>query len=93
MEREEYLRKLKELELSQAKQRKDLAIEYAKLNNPYNVGDIISDHIGTIKIESISFDWGWNNSPQCVYNGVILKKDLTPNKLNKKTSVYQSNIQ
>jgi len=89
---EQYLQMLKDLENDFNKERRKLAVRYAQANNPYKIGDIISDHSDTIKIENIGFDWGYNNNPSCVYTGVILKKDLTPNKLNKKTSIYQINI-
>lgn len=70
---------------------KDLALQYAKENNPYIVGDVITDHVHTIIIESIGY-WLALGEPQCAYTGVWLKKDGNPNKLGEKHTVYQSNI-
>lgn len=92
MKHEQYLQMLIDLENEFNTERKKLAVRYAQANNHYKIGDIISDNSNTIKIEKISFDWGFNNNPSCIYSGVILKKDLTPNKLNKKTSIHQINI-
>jgi hypothetical protein len=65
-------------------------ITYCKANNPYKIGDIFTDHIGSIKIEKIIFDLS-SNELCCVYFGVELKKDLTPRKDNSKRNAWQSN--
>lgn len=69
-----------------------LHIEYANENNPHKVGDVISDHSITIKIQKISVSFGSQRIPQCVYDGIILKKDGTPNVRGKTDTVYQANI-
>ena len=62
---------------------------YCNYNNPYKVGDVFTDHIGSIIIESISDHFTGN--PCCVYYGVELKKDGTPRKDGSKRHAYQSN--
>jgi hypothetical protein len=62
--------------------------EYCLSNNPYNIGDIFTDHWGSIKIVSISCKYTLDK-PCCVYTGIILKKDCTPAKNNKKREAYQ----
>lgn len=90
---EEYKNKIKEIE-AEANHRKKLLMKvYCDANNPYKVGDIVKDHIGSIQIESIAYDYGSSYSaPCCVYKGPVLKKDLTPVKRGEKRSCYQSNI-
>ena len=57
------------------------------------IGDIVTDHTGSVKVERITFYRGFNDSlPVCVYHGIELKKDLTPTKKGDKREVYQNNI-
>ena len=78
------------------KKERRLAYIFATSNNTVKVGDIITDHIGSIKVEKIS--WGYFGSsgnislPSCVYNGVVLKKDKTPTKRGNNRKVYQINL-
>lgn len=88
---EEYETKEKELESNYIKERNALARYYAIIHNPYKIGDIITDHKETIKIEVIKVYLDFKN-PCCCYSGTILNKDLTPNKKNKKSNIYQNNI-
>lgn len=87
----EYKEKLAELEKVQKLERAELMKSYVKANNPYKIGDIVSDHCTTIKIESMGFDWGYYN-PCATYFGVEINKDGKPNKRGNKSRVYQSNI-
>lgn len=63
--------------------------EYCDRNNPYKVGDIFTDHIGSIIIESIKYYP--IDKPCCVYYGIELKKDGTPRKDSSKRQAWQSN--
>ena len=83
MNKEELKKVLKKLQEEYYLKIKDLKKTFALSNNPYKVGDIISDHIGTIKIESIGvYINGLNDGlPECTYHGPELKKDLTPKKM------------
>ena len=71
-----------------------LCSKYATIHNPYKVGDIVKDHVGSVKIEKISFTIQYGtNIPYCIYFGLELKKDLTPRKGLSKRSVHQINVQ
>jgi hypothetical protein len=48
--------------------------EYLDANNPYKVGDIVTDHIGSIRITEIRYS---HNPLSCVYYGIVLKADRT----------------
>jgi hypothetical protein len=94
MERKELEEKENELKLEYESKLKELKKQFAFLNNPYKIGDIFTDHIGCIKIETIKASFGLHNSyslPSCVYFGVELKKDMTPKKNNPKRQAWQSN--
>jgi hypothetical protein len=75
---------------------KSLAKEYAISNNPYKIGDVVTDHMGSIKIEQIKFYFSTlpNSSlfPSCTYFGIEVTKRGEPKKGGKKRSVYQENL-
>lgn len=92
MKFEELEIELKKLELDYENQKRQLLKEFCDKNNPYKIGDIFTDHIGSIKIERIkySFSLHWRK-PCCVYHGIELKKDLTPTKKLKTREAWQTN--
>lgn len=94
MEYSDFQTKLKALKDEAKKKEQDLFIEYAYANNTLKPGDIVTDHIGSIKIEKISVHVSYLSEPKpmCIYIGIELKKDLTPTKVRKERTVYQSNI-
>jgi hypothetical protein len=92
MNHEEYLQKLKELESEFENKKVKLMKDFVRANNPYKIGDKITDHIGTIIIEKLGFSWGYLKNPCATYSGIELKKDGTPNKKGTKRQVHQSNI-
>lgn len=63
--------------------------EYCDRNNPYKMGDVFTDHIGSIIIESIKYYP--IDKPCCIYYGTELKKDGTPRKDGSKRQAWQSN--
>jgi hypothetical protein len=70
-----------------------LAKEFALSNNTVKAGDIVTDHIGSIRVEKIKWTKGYGSDyPGCVYFGTELKKDLTPTKKGEKRDVYQYNL-
>jgi hypothetical protein len=91
MTREQYYAELKEVELAYEKAKKEVYRKYAFANNPYKLGEFITDHVATIQIEKIraykSFDL-----PQCVYTGTQYNKDGSVTKKQIHNTVYQSNI-
>lgn len=85
MTKEEYIARLEEIKKKCQKEVNELGVEYAKSNNPYQVGDTIKDHMGAMVIERVqtvlsAFVQISYNIPTCRYYGVQLKKDGTPKK-------------
>ena len=91
MTREEYDQKRKELRAKHEMSLKHLAVEYAKSNNPYNVGDIITDHYQTGRITEIKY-YTSEERPECVYICDNLTKKGTIKVNDPVTKIYQSNI-
>lgn len=87
---EDYKSRLRQLAIDYEKAKQNLAREYALANNPYKVGDIFTDHIGSIAIERIGVYLS-SDAPHCVYNGLELKKDGTSTKRGNKRDAHQSN--
>lgn len=92
MTKEEYTAAQKELAEKHRIERLELAKEYALSNNQYKAGDIITDHIGSIRIERVGFYIGLNNNPECTYYGDNLLKSGAISKREPKRTVHQSNI-
>jgi len=93
MTKKEYQSQIKTINTEANEKKKEVMREYAMSNNPYNIGDIVKDHQQTIKVDDIKIQISSETSmPQCVYYGILLKKDGTPYKSGKKEYVYQSNI-
>lgn len=93
MTKEEYDKQVKDLETEFQNKVRDLCHRYAKENNPYNIGDTISDNIGTIVITKLRI----YRSPLCKYpsieyTGTILNKNGKPNKRLETRTAYQQNI-
>ena len=91
MTTEEYKTKIRELKSNLEQQELELMKEFVRSNNPYKVGDIVTDHIGRLKIEKMSYSWGFGN-PEAVYYGTELKKDGTVCKKQTGRALFQSNI-
>lgn len=92
MNPQEYKDRLSTLEDEFENKKKELIKECALSNNPYKNGDIVADHIGSIRIEKIMVSLGSDRKPTCVYYGPELKKDLTPRKDGSKRQVWQVNL-
>lgn len=91
---EEFKEEVKQIRLREEKAIRDLAIKYAFENNTYSIGDLVTDHAKTIRIEKFNVSGVYGSSePQMVYTGVWLTKNREPNKKGEKHTVYSSNIQ
>ncbi|MCP4651286.1 MAG: hypothetical protein GY853_14555 [PVC group bacterium] len=69
--------------------------QYALSNNPYGIGDVISDRHGQVtRIEKIHVIpiFGEEDGVQCAYTGPKLKKDGTPYKRGGVVTINQNNI-
>jgi hypothetical protein len=93
MTQEEYKSKFDEINNDFQLKLKSLAKEYAISNNPYKIGDVVTDHMGSIKIEQIQFTLGGGKYlPECAYTGIELTKKGEPNKRGTKRRIYLSNL-
>jgi len=83
--KEEYTEKLTGLHEKHRQENLKLDRDYALANNTVQVGDIITDHIGSIRVEQIKFTVGlsFRDFPCCVYFGIVLTKSGKPNKREK----------
>ena len=92
MTQQEYEEKTLVLKKEHETQMHNLAREFALSNNPVKLQDIVTDHIGSIKVDKIGLSIH-NQKPSCFYSGMVLKKDLTPTKKFERRNVYQINLQ
>ena len=89
---QEYKEKQKELKAEYTKKEQALDIEFANANNLHKVGDIVTDHVGSIEVERISYGYSILSIPCVIYIGTELKKDGTKKKNNSVRSVYSTNL-
>jgi hypothetical protein len=93
MTEQEYTERKKQLEKQLQLDLAKLRREYAEIHNPYKVGDVITDHYHSIRIESMVAMGGYYDQyPYMLYRGVELKKDGTPTKRQVNTEMHQINI-
>ena len=92
MEYQEYEDRLIELKVEFELKKTKLVKEYVDSNNPYKIGDKVTDHACSIIIEKIKYHISLQGTPCAVYYGSELKKDGTPKKNGNKTYVYQINL-
>ena len=93
MNKEEFNEKINEAKTKYNKEYRELCKEYALSNNPYKIGQVVSDNKNTIEIKEIkvihSFMSGY---PSCFYTGPLLEKDGKPYKNGAWETIYQTNI-
>ena len=94
MEYQEYEDRLIELKVEFELKKTKLVKEYVDSNNPYKIGDKVTDHYQnvSIRIEKIKYHISLSGFPCAVYYGPELKKDGTPKKNGNKMYVYQCNL-
>lgn len=96
MTEKEYRNMLTEYDAQCLFNKRNLAKQFALSNNTVVIGDIITDHIGSIVVSKISVSIGsltmYGSMPQCVYDGIELLKSGKENAKGKTRSVWQSNI-
>lgn len=91
---EELKQKIDEIEKQSALDKKAVIRQYCDEKNPYKLGDVFTDHIGSIKIDKMGYSYGNSFGPDracMVYEGVELKKDGSPKKNNPRRMAWQSN--
>ncbi len=95
MNRKELLQKCKEIEKECANNILDLRKQYAIEHDPVKIGDIVTDHYHTIKVEKKFFKIEFTTALLMMgYQGVELTKKGTPKKIQPypKNPVYQKCI-
>ena len=93
MNKDDYFKRLKELETEYKKSIRQLNYDYALANNTIQIDDIIEGNGYIIQVKKIFPCMPFMSViPECFYQGIQLKKDL---KISKRPSidnrVYQSN--
>ena len=91
MTKDQYNEEMKRLEVIHNNNKSELYKKFALANNPYKIGDMITDHMATIKIEKIIVYKG-SYLPQCAYTGIQYNKDGKINKKQDHNTIYQQNI-
>lgn len=92
MTKEEYYSKLDSLKKEMKHKEQLIVTEYALSNNPVNIGDIVTDHRCTIKVEKFIPFRSCGDLPICLYKGRRFTKKGVPTKREEIETVYQSNL-
>lgn len=67
--------------------------EFAFSNSVAKVGDIVTDHIGSVLVSHIKFSTSaYGGNPTCVYFGIELTKKMQPKKYGAVRGVWQENL-
>lgn len=91
MTKEEFQTKRAELKRNHELEDVALQKQFALVNNPFKIGDIVESYTGRILIDKIIVNPSTYNLPSCIYEGLKLKKDNTPFKKGERERAYQSN--
>tara|TARA_R110000787_G_C13249529_1_gene429222 strand:- start:319 stop:603 length:285 start_codon:yes stop_codon:yes gene_type:complete len=93
MNLEDYKELKRDIERQAEKDKTALLIKFVDLNNQYKIGDIVTDHIGSVRFDKLKYTTtGAGNIPTPIYIGIELKKDGTPKKRVVVRNVYGSNV-
>lgn len=90
MEINEFISQKNDLRIEHDKKVQALSKEYALSNNTVKVGDMVTDHIGAVKVEKILIRV--TDEPSCVYSGTEYTKAGKPTKRGTKRLAYQINL-
>ena len=94
MNKSEYLFKKKEARRKYDNEVSEIAKEYVKTNTKADVGDFVTDHIGTVKVEIITAGYGFTKDfPEGTYCGPCYTKAGKPFKSGERRSVCDGNIE
>lgn len=93
MNRQELEERLKEIEEKYNEDKLNLLKRYADDHCSIKIGDVITDHYHTIKVEKKDFYQVFNDPVlSFVFYGTEVKKDGTPKKKPSNALVYQRNV-
>lgn len=92
MTKDDLEKRLRSIELEAANAKNQAVHDYCMAHNTVEIGDIFTDHIGSIRVERITVAASFASSQFCcVYHGPELTKTLEPKKRSKQRSAYQCN--
>ena len=92
---DEYREKIDEINVECDLKKTQVGIEYAKSNNNINIGDLVTDNIGTIRVDIIRYYTKYtytNYLPECVYGGIVCTQKGLPLSDGKSRFVWASQI-
>ena len=93
MKNGDYIHELDEINKEHNRAQCSLYKKYALGNNTIQPGDLIKDHMGSIKVDRILFIGPSGGSmPQCIYRGVEYTAKGKPFKNKAVRDVYQGNL-
>lgn len=95
MTKEELKKKLDELSKKFDKDKQALLKQCAEENCDIKIGDIVTDHFQTIKVEKMTYYYDYmRQMPEMIFYGTNYKKDGTIAKRQQPTQVpvYQTNV-
>jgi hypothetical protein len=93
MEGIEFFQQLQDLKIEYDSKVDDLKIKYALSHNTVKVGDIVTDHIGCVKVEEINVATPFGSKlPCCLYKGMEYTKKGEPKKNGGIREVWQDNL-
>jgi len=88
----EYKKALKAARMDYDRAVNKISTDFAFSNNTIKIGDFVTDHVGTVKVEKIGVYTGLSQNPKCTYFGTCYTKKGAPYKDDKKATVYQKNV-
>lgn len=92
MNKSEYILRLDDIKSKYDHERLSIGKQYALSNNPYEIGDKITDHIGSGIITKIQVYHNMHSMPSCVYNVNNLTKSGQISKREPYRMIYQINV-
>ena len=92
MDIEEYKNRKSVIDHDYNKSLRALDREFAFSNSVVRVGDIVTDHIGSVIVSDIKLSRGLGSNPACVYYGVELTKKMQAKKSGAVRGVWQENL-
>ena len=92
MTREEFRKRIDAIKKEADERAMELCRAYAYAHNDVQIGDMISDHKSTIRVERIGMCVGFGGIPEMRYCGPEYTKSGAPRKDGRFDWIYQSNI-
>jgi sortase (surface protein transpeptidase) len=94
MKIDEYREELLKIDKITKSKKAVLLAKFVEANSTFRIGDIATDHIGSIRIEEINIELPYygKHAPTFIYLGVRLTKKGTPFKNGEQRIIHQCNL-